>query len=83
MDSFFIYLIIINILSFILMGWDKYCAIKNKWRIPEKTLLGLSIIGGGIGIYLGMKTFRHKTQKPIFQILVPITVIIIMYLLLK
>lgn len=83
MDSFFIYLIIINVLSFILMGWDKYCAIKNKWRIPEKTLLGLSIIGGGIGIYLGMKTFRHKTQKPIFQILVPITVIIIMYLLLK
>lgn len=83
MDSFFIYLIFINILSFILMGWDKYCAIKNKWRIPEKTLIGLSIIGGGIGIYLGMKTFRHKTQKPIFQILVPITVIIIIYLLLK
>ncbi len=83
MDSFFIYLIFINILSFILMGWDKYCAIKNKWRIREKTLLGLSIIGGGIGIYLGMKTFRHKTQKPIFQILVPITVIIIIYLLLK
>ena len=83
MDSFFIYLILINIVSFILMGWDKYCAIKNKWRIPEKTLLGLSIIGGGIGIYLGMKTFRHKTQKPIFQIIVPITVIIIIYLLLK
>lgn len=83
MDSFFIYLILINIVSFILMGWDKYCAIKNKWRIPEKTLLGLSIIGGGIGIYLGMKTFRHKTQKPIFQIIVPITVIITIYLLLK
>ena len=83
MNSLLIYLIIINILSFILMGYDKYCAIKNKWRIKEKTLLGLAIIGGGIGIYLGMKTFRHKTQKPIFQILVPITVIIMIYLLIK
>jgi len=83
MNNILIYLIIINIVSFLLMGYDKYCAIKNKWRVREKTLLGLAIIGGSIGIYFGMKIFRHKTQKPIFQIIVPITVIIMIYLLIK
>ena len=58
-----IYLIIINILSFILYGIDKYKAIHNMWRIPEIVLLSISLFGGGIGSILGMYAFRHKTKK--------------------
>ena len=76
-----IYLILgINILSFILMGIDKYKAIKNKYRISENTLLLISILGGGIGSLLGMILFHHKTKKLKFQILVPISILINIYL---
>ena len=76
-----IYLILgINILSFILMGIDKYKAIKNKYRISENTLLLISILGGGIGTLLGMILFHHKTKKLKFQILVPISILIDIYL---
>lgn len=75
-----IYIIGINLVSFILMGWDKYCAIKDYWRISESNLLGLSIIGGGIGTALGMLIFRHKTKKPSFKMIVPISIIFNIYL---
>ena len=66
----------INFLSFALMGWDKYSAIKNNWRISEENLLGIAFLGGAFGIYLGMLIFRHKTKKKQFQILVPLYMII-------
>ena len=76
-----IYLILgINIFSFILMGIDKYKAIKNNYRISENTLLLISILGGGIGSLLGMILFHHKTKKLKFQILVPISILINIYL---
>ena len=76
-----IYLILgINIFSFILMGIDKYKAIKNNYRISENTLLFISILGGGIGSLLGMILFHHKTKKLKFQILVPISILINIYL---
>ena len=76
-----IYLIIgINLLSFILMGIDKLKAIKNTYRISENTLLLISIIGGGIGTLIGMILFHHKTKKLKFQILVPISILINIYL---
>ena len=71
-----LYIIGINILTFILMGWDKYCAKKDYWRISESNLLGLAILGGGIGAFLGMITFRHKTKKSLFKIGLPISIII-------
>lgn len=83
MNSIIIYVIIINVISFILMGWDKYCAIKNNWRISEKNLIGIALLGGGPGSLLGMITFRHKTKKKKFQILIPLSIIINIYLLLK
>ncbi len=70
------YFIIINIISFIFYGYDKYCSIKKLWRISEYHLLALGLIGGGIGSLLGMIIFRHKTKKPIFKILVPLFIII-------
>lgn len=76
------YIIGINILTFILMGWDKYCAQKNHWRISESNLLGLAILGGGIGELIGMFLFRHKTKKNLFRIGLPIIIIlnIILYI---
>ncbi len=71
-----LYLIIINIIEFIIMGLDKLLAIKHKYRIPEFTLLFLSAIGGSIGAIIGMFFFRHKTKKLKFRILFPLFLIL-------
>ena len=71
------YLIIINIFSFLLMGLDKLLAIIKKRRISEATLLFFSLIGGGLGTLIGMYIFRHKIRKMKFQILVPLSLIIL------
>ena len=63
MKYIYYYLIIINILSFIFYGLDKFKAIINKWRFSEKFLLLLAFFGGSIGSLLGMLVFRHKTKK--------------------
>ena len=65
-------LLVVNIISFICFGVDKYKAQKGKWRISEKTLLLLAICGGSIGAFLGMKTFHHKTKHNKFKFSVPI-----------
>ena len=62
MKFIFIYIVFINILLFTLMAIDKQKARLHKWRISEKTLFILAIIGGSIGGILGMYTFRHKTK---------------------
>lgn len=67
-----IYLITINILTFIVYGNDKRKARKNEWRTPESTLLMLALIGGAYGAFGGMKVFRHKTKHWKFRILVPL-----------
>ena len=66
------YLVIINALGFLFMLIDKRKAQKNLWRIPERTLLGIVIFGGGLGLFCGMQTFRHKTQKLKFSLGVPL-----------
>ena len=65
-------LVIINIVTFCLYGIDKTSAVKEKWRIPNRVLLGLAAIGGSIGAWAGMFTFRHKTQKWYYTITVPV-----------
>lgn len=66
------YLLIVNAAGFLLMLVDKYKAKKNLWRIPEKTLLTIAIIGGSIGAYAGMQLFRHKTKHAKFYIGIPV-----------
>lgn len=66
------YLLIINALAFLLMLVDKRKAQKNRWRIPEKTLLGTALIGGSLGAMAGMQLFRHKTKHMKFVIGVPV-----------
>ena len=77
-----IYLCSINVISFILTGIDKYCAIKKYYRISETALLTLSLIGGSLGTLLGMILFHHKTKKLKFLILVPLFLIITIILVL-
>ena len=68
----FIYLIVINVVTFFLYGIDKWKAKRSKWRIPEATLLGLAVIGGSIGAWLGMKVWHHKTQHKKFKYGLPL-----------
>lgn len=75
MKLFYIYLILINIVTFFIYGADKSRARKNKWRIPEKRLLLLAVIGGSIGAEAGMLFFRHKTKHPLFTIGIPAVLI--------
>ena len=70
------YLIIINIIGFMMYRSDKKRSEKGRWRIKETTLLAFSLIGGGIGSMLGMNVYRHKTQKRKFQFGVPILTLI-------
>jgi len=67
MQYFLIYIIIINIIAFLLMGIDKLLAKKHKWRISEKNLFIAPLLGGSIGGILGMQIFRHKTKHREFQ----------------
>lgn len=71
-----IYYLIINLAAFIFYGADKRKAVRGDWRIPEKTLLLLALAGGGIGAFLDMQIFRHKTKHLQFVILVPACVIL-------
>jgi len=68
------YLILINIMTFLIFGIDKFLAIKKYFRIPESGLLGLSLIGGCFGAIVAMLTFHHKTKKRRFQIIIPLTI---------
>ena len=66
-----IYLALINGGTFFLYGIDKWKAKRAKWRIPEATLIWLSVIGGSIGAWLGMKAWHHKTQHGKFKYGIP------------
>lgn len=71
-----IYLVIINIVSFAAMGVDKRRAVKNKWRIPEKTLFLFVLLGGGIGGTAGMYLFHHKTKHWYFAAGFPLIAVV-------
>ena len=66
------YLIGINVLTFLIYGIDKWKAKKDKWRVPEATLLMLAVLGGSIGALLGMSVFHHKTRHKKFIIGLPL-----------
>lgn len=66
-----IYVIVINLMGFLIMGIDKAKAKRNAWRIPEKTFFILTLLGGGLGSWVGMYTFRHKTKHWYFVVGIP------------
>ena len=69
------YLLIINVITFVVYGLDKLFAIKHKRRIRIITLLGLAFIGGELGGLLAMKIFHHKTNKKCFTIGLPLMLV--------
>ena len=71
-----IYLAVINVVTFFMYGIDKWKAKKSKWRIRETALLGLAVLGGSIGAWLGMKVWHHKTQHKKFKYGVPAIIIV-------
>ena len=71
-----IYLAAINMATFFVYGIDKRKAKKSKWRIRETALLGLAVLGGSIGAWLGMKVWHHKTQHKKFKYGVPAIIIV-------
>lgn len=76
-----IYVIIANIVGLSGMGIDKRRAILHKWRIPEKTLFIISLLGGSIGTWAGMYLFHHKTKHWYFVIGMPLILIVQLFLL--
>ena len=83
MKYFWIYFIVINFITLITYGIDKHKARKYQWRISENMLMGLALIGGFVGAFLGMQLFRHKTRHMKFVIGVPVIAIVWIVALLK
>ena len=75
-----IYIIAVNLVTFVTYGIDKYKYIKRKWRISEATLLTMAVIGGSIGAWTGMIVWRHKTMHKKFTIGIPIVFVIHLFI---
>ena len=67
-----VYLVLINIVAACLTVWDKRRAQKNGWRVRERTLLLVAILGGSPAMYGVMKKIRHKTKHKKFMIGLPV-----------
>ena len=70
------YVIGINTGAISIYGWDKFCAIHRRWRIPEKILLLIAVSGGSAGALMAMLLFRHKTRHKKFRYGVPFILIL-------
>lgn len=76
MNLLYYYLFAVNLIGFLAMYLDKQRAIHKKWRIPEKTLFLIALIGGSLGTTLGMNTFHHKTKHWYFKYGMPLILIL-------
>lgn len=61
------YLIGISALACVLTVWDKRCARRDRWRVPEKTLFTVAALGGATAMLLTMRVVRHKTRHRRFM----------------
>ncbi|NLM72953.1 MAG: DUF1294 domain-containing protein [Clostridiaceae bacterium] len=69
------YILTINIVAFTTALIDKLASIRQRRRIPEKTLFSLALLGGSVGLYLSMIIIRHKTRHLKFMLGVPLIII--------
>ncbi|UJL45025.1 DUF1294 domain-containing protein [Virgibacillus sp. NKC19-16] len=76
LNTILIYILGVNGITFFLMGRDKQKAKKQHYRIPERTFWTLSVLGGSLGSYSGMKVFRHKTKHRSFVVGMPLLIIL-------
>ncbi len=70
------YLLVVNTLTFLLYGIDKYKAKKARWRISEATLLMVAVVGGSIGAWAGMRLWHHKTMHKKFKYGIPLIILL-------
>lgn len=70
-----IYLIAINVATFLTYGIDKWKAKKSLWCVREMSLLGLAVLGGSVGAWLGMKVWHHKTKHRKFKYGIPLILV--------
>ena len=75
MYGLWLYLLLINLVALVVYGVDKRRAKKGKWRISEKTLFLVALIGGSVGALAGMYLFRHKTKNWYFRIGLPVILV--------
>lgn len=66
-----VWLLIANLWAFVLCWWDKRKAKRGEWRVPERRLMTLALLGGEFGLWFGMRRFRHKTKHKKFTLGVP------------
>lgn len=77
MKSLAIYVLVMNVLAYLAMWFDKYQSKKKGFRIPESRLFLLAVMFGAVGIFLGMKApIYHKAAKPKFKIGIPILIVV-------
>lgn len=76
MNALICYIVVINLVSFMMFGIDKYKARRGQWRISEATLLAVAAIGGSLGARMGMKVWHHKTLHSKFRYGVPIMLLV-------
>lgn len=69
------YFIILNIVGFVMSAVDKSAAKRHKWRVPEKDLFAVSLLGGAVGTLISMLIFRHKTKHKRFMIGIPLIIL--------
>ena len=74
--------LVINLITFILYGVDKRRAKRGQWRIPDKTLLSGTWLLGGVGAWMAMRMFRHKTKHIAFQVSAPMGAVLSVALML-
>ncbi len=67
-----IYLCVVTLIAVVVTLADKIKAARGKWRVPEKTLLIIAVLGGSVGMYVTMLTIRHKTKHIKFMAGIPI-----------
>lgn len=70
------YLVLINVITFAVYGADKRRARKDRWRVPERTLFLLAVLGGSLGALLGMHVFHHKTKHWYFRLFIPLILLL-------
>ena len=73
---FLVYLAVISFVAFVMTVWDKHCARRGKWRVPERSLITVSLLGGSVMMLLTMKLVRHKTKHPKFMVGIPVIIVL-------
>ena len=83
MKLFLCYLLFINLCGVFAMYSDKNKSKKGKWRTPENTLFAIASAFGALGIFIGMRLFRHKTKHNKFVIGIPLILVVQVFIFLK